>query len=94
LEKKVALCGANKMAVPFLEDYSTVKFTVPKTNLFGFQPKPPWKSAPVAKLQTNSKMTLWMTESAKVERLLKEPGISTQDNDTVLLYKRAVVKVL
>jgi len=81
------------MAVPFLGNYSTAKFTVPKTNLFGFQLKPPWESAPVAKLLTNSKMTLWMTESAKVERLPREPGISTQDNDIVLLYKRAIARV-
>jgi hypothetical protein len=82
-----------KSAVPFLGNYSIVKFIVPRTNLFGFQPKPPWESAPVAKLLTNLKMTLWMTGSAKVERLQREPDISTQDNDTVLPYKRAVARV-
>ena len=30
-----------------------------------------------------------MAETAKVEILRREPDISTQDNDTVLLYKRA-----
>jgi hypothetical protein len=56
------------LTVPFLGNYSTVS----RTNLFGFQPKPLRESAPVAKLLTNSKMTLWMIESAKVERLPRE----------------------
>ena len=83
-----------KSAVPFLRNYSIVKFIVSRTNLFGFQPKPLWESALVAKLLTNLKMTLWMTRSAKVERLQREPDISTQDNDIILLYKRAVARVL
>jgi hypothetical protein len=39
------------------------------------------ESAPLAKLLTNSKMTLSMTESVQVEDCQEEPGISTQDND-------------
>jgi hypothetical protein len=72
LEKKVALYGANKIGRPLPRELQYSKHTVPRTNPFGFQPKPPRESAPVAKLLTNSKMTLWMTESAKIERLPRE----------------------
>jgi hypothetical protein len=71
LEKKVALCRANKISRALPRE-----LPVPRTNLFGFQPKPPLESAPVAKLLTNSKMTLWMTESTKVERLPREARCS------------------
>ena len=36
LEQKVALCGANK-----IDGLFALYSTVPKTNLFDFQPKPP-----------------------------------------------------
>jgi hypothetical protein len=64
-------CGVE---ADFVIDYS-----IPRTNLFDFQPKPP--RGIHSSYQIAEKFVDDLIESVKVERLPRGAGISTQDND-------------